>query len=105
MSEIASYQGEQLALSLFIQFLQVMRLLTFLWPSLYVSPVMVPTTIRLLDFCVVLSTLLQPTHKTETGVTTNRKSAGPIIMMGQSEKLSSKWIIFITLFSASAQRC
>jgi hypothetical protein len=82
-----------------------MRLLAFLWPSLYVSPVMVPTIILLLDFCVVLSTLLQPTHKTETGGTTNRKPAGQIIIMGQSEKLSRKWIIFITLFSASAQRC
>jgi hypothetical protein len=68
-------------------------------------PAMVLTIILLLDVCVVLSTLLQPTHKTETGGTTNRKPAGPIIMMGQSEKLSSKWIKFITLFSASAQRC
>ncbi len=45
-----------------------------------------------------------PTHKTEIGTanrcrTTNSKSPGPIIMMGQSETLISSQIIFITLFS------
>ncbi len=103
LGEIASYHTKDyLSLLFYFWFLQVMWLLAFLWPFLYVSPAMVPTIILLLDFCVVLSTLLQPTHKTETGGTTNRKPAGPIIMMGRSGKLSSKWIIFITLFSASA---
>jgi len=51
-----------------------------------------------------------PTHKTEIrtarrGATANSKPPGPIIMMGQSETLSSRLIIFITLFSAGAQRC
>jgi hypothetical protein len=57
----------EIAPSLFFWFLRVMHLLAFLWPSLYVSPAMVLTIILLLDVCVVLSTLLQPTHKTETG--------------------------------------
>jgi hypothetical protein len=39
-------------------------------------------------------------------VSTNNKPLGPIIMMGQSETLSSSsQIIFITPFSASGQRC
>jgi hypothetical protein len=51
-----------------------------------------------------------PIHKTKTGTanrwgTTNSKPQGPIIMMGQSEILSSSHIIFITLFSASTQHC
>jgi hypothetical protein len=36
---------------------------------------------------------------------TNRKSPGSIIMMGQSETLSSSQIKFITLFCAGAERC
>jgi hypothetical protein len=51
-----------------------------------------------------------PANKTETGTpnrwgTTNSKPLGPIIMMGQSETLSSSQITFITLFSAGAERC
>jgi hypothetical protein len=50
------------------------------------------------------------TDKIETGTTnkwgtTNSKPPGPIIMMGQSETLSSSQVKFITLFSAGAQRC
>jgi hypothetical protein len=50
------------------------------------------------------------THKTETGIenrwgTTNSEPPGPIIMIGQSETLSSSQIIFITLFCGGAQRC
>jgi len=46
-----------------------------------------------------------PTHKTETGTanrweTTNSKPPGQIIMMGQSETLSSSQIITLLLFSA-----
>ncbi len=37
--------------------------------------------------------------------TSNSKPPGQIIMMGQSETLSSNQIIFITLFPASVQRC
>jgi hypothetical protein len=49
-----------------------------------------------------------PPQKTELGTanrrgTTNSKPPGPIIMIGQSEILSSSQIIFITLFSAGAQ--
>ncbi len=49
-----------------------------------------------------------PTHKTESGTaniwgSTNSKPPGPIIMMGQSETLSSCHIIFITLFSVGVQ--
>ncbi len=48
-----------------------------------------------------------PTNKTETGTanrwgTTNSKPSGPIIMIGQSEMLSSSSIIFISLFSVGA---
>ncbi len=41
-----------------------------------------------------------PSHETETrwGTTTNSNPPGPIIMMSQSETLSSIQIIFITLF-------
>jgi hypothetical protein len=51
-----------------------------------------------------------PTHKTEIGTayrcrTTNSKSPGPIIMMGQSETLIDSQIIFITLFSACEEPC
>jgi hypothetical protein len=50
-----------------------------------------------------------PTHKTEIGTAnrseiTNSKPLGPIIMMGQSETLSTSQIMFITLFSAGEQR-
>jgi hypothetical protein len=38
------------------------------------------------------------------GGSTNSKPPGPIIMMDRSETLSSSQIIFITLFSAGAQR-
>jgi hypothetical protein len=46
--------------------------------------------------------ICNPTHKTETGTanrwgTTNSKPPGPIIMMGQSETLTSTQIVFITL--------
>jgi hypothetical protein len=49
-------------------------------------------------------------HKTEIGTayrcrTTNSKSPGPIIMMGQSETLINSEIIFITLFSACEEPC
>jgi hypothetical protein len=49
------------------------------------------------------------THKTETGTanrwgTTNRQPPGPIIVIGQSETLSSSRIIFIKLFCARAHR-
>ncbi len=37
--------------------------------------------------------------------TTNSEPPGPIIMIGQSEILSSSQIIFITLFCAGAQYC
>jgi hypothetical protein len=48
-----------------------------------------------------------PTNKTETGTkdrlgTSNNKPPGPIIMMSQSETLSSSWIIFIKLSFAGA---
>jgi len=51
-----------------------------------------------------------PTHKTKTRTsnrwgTTNSKPPAPIIMMGQSETLSSSQIVFITLVFAGAQRC
>ncbi len=51
-----------------------------------------------------------PTHKTETGTanrwgTTNRKPPGPIIMIRQSETLSSSRIIFSALFCACPRRC
>jgi hypothetical protein len=56
------------------------------------------------DFTSKFSYLLfcNPTHKTETGTTTrwgttNSKPPRRIIMMGQSETLSSSRIIFITL--------
>jgi hypothetical protein len=55
---------------------------------------------------IVLTIAIHP-HKTKRGTTntrgtTNNKPPGPIIMMGQSETLSSSQIIFITLFSAGA---
>jgi len=48
-----------------------------------------------------------PTHETETGAanTTNSKPPGRIIMMGQSETLSSRETMFITLFFGGAQGC
>jgi hypothetical protein len=51
-----------------------------------------------------------PTHKTETGTgnmlgTSNSKPPGPILMIGQSETLSSSQIVFITLFCAGTQHC
>ncbi len=51
-----------------------------------------------------------PTHKTKTRTskrwgTTNSKPPRPIIMMGQSETVSSSQILFITLFFAGTQRC
>ncbi len=54
--------------------------------------------------------LCNPTHISEIGIanrcgTTNSEPPGPIIMIGQSETLSSSQIIFITLFCAGAQRC
>jgi hypothetical protein len=39
------------------------------------------------------------------GGTSNSKPLGPIIMMSQSETLSSSEILFITLFSADAHSC
>jgi hypothetical protein len=50
----------------------------------------------------------KPANKTETGIanrwwTTNSKPPGPIIMMDQSETLSSSQIILIALFCAGAQ--
>jgi hypothetical protein len=61
MGEIASYH-ERLALS-FFGILQVMHLLTFLWPSLFVSLTMVLTIDLLLNFCdrdiVILKSLEQ----------------------------------------------
>jgi hypothetical protein len=39
------------------------------------------------------------------GGTSNSKPLGPIIMMSQSETLSSSEILFITLFSAGAHSC
>jgi len=55
------------------------------------------------------SSCSNPTNKTETGIanrwrTINSKPHGPMIMMGQSETLSSSYIIFITLISAGAQQ-
>ncbi len=52
-----------------------------------------------------------PTHKTETGTANrwgdyplgNSKPVGPIILIDQSETLSTIQIMFITLFSANAQ--
>jgi hypothetical protein len=46
-------------------------------------------------------------QKSETGTanmwaTTNSKPAEPIIMMGQSESLSNRQVLFITLFSKSS---
>jgi hypothetical protein len=38
------------------------------------------------------------------GGTTNSKPPGPIIMMGQSETLTSSQILFITLFSVAASK-
>ncbi len=57
-----------------------------------------------------IGTFLQPTNKTETGPaykwgTTNSKSLGLIIMMGQSETLRRSQIIFTTLCSAGAPHC
>jgi hypothetical protein len=52
MGEIASYH-ERDYLSPFFWFLRAIRLLAFLWPSLFVSPMMIPTIDLLLDFCVV----------------------------------------------------
>ncbi len=59
-------------------------------------------------FCYLL--FCNPTHKTGTGTanrwgTTNSEPPGPIIMIGESETLTSSQILFITLFSAGAHRC
>jgi hypothetical protein len=48
MSEIASYH-ERDQLSPFSWFMWVVCILAFLWPSLFVSPMMVPAIILLLD--------------------------------------------------------
>jgi hypothetical protein len=50
LGEIVSDHKKGLTLSLFFVFLWVVHLLTFLWPSLFVSPMMVPTINLLLDF-------------------------------------------------------
>jgi len=50
MDEITSY-NEKDQLSPSFWFLQALHLLAFLWPSLFVSLVMVPTINLLLDFC------------------------------------------------------
>ncbi len=51
-----------------------------------------------------------PISKTETGTantwrTTNSKPPGPIIVINQSEILSSSQVQFITLFLGGAQLC
>jgi len=51
-----------------------------------------------------------PTHKTKTGTAnrweaTSSKPPGPVIMMGQSESVSTSQIIFITLFFGGAHSC
>jgi hypothetical protein len=51
--------------------------------------------------CVVLG---NPTNKTITG-TTNRKPAGLIVMIDQSEILSRSQVQFITFFFGGAQLC
>jgi hypothetical protein len=58
---------------------------------------------------VIYSFFFNPTHKTESGIAnrceiTNSKPPGPIIMMGQSETLTSNQIIFVTLFGYRSER-
>ncbi len=55
--------------------------------------------------CATPPIKLKPGQQIGGGRLINSKPAGRIMMMGQSETLSSSQIIFITLISASAQHC